>query len=303
MADMSRNEHPTTTKPSNAPSTSRFGVVVPRSIVPIEPDSCQAALLEYDWSSRQLDSFVDDDGRLTGQTLVGYRGVEEGTRTKNEAVPTILFTSNQPMTAFTEFQTSKLAQITSLPCTIRHTKPSRYTTLLMSDGIGVDSQPGSTATLGIVLREKTTEVQIILGNSHAFSIETALMVFDPNHLVSVYSPSDEMLASGYKTGITYWTIHGVRETAEIEGNGCMTSEWVVMAEDDAFRFSKKGDSGGVVVDMKGKVIGLMFASDEEVKKTESGDEYRWQLFTYFTPIAIVLRDNFAATGLELVPVE
>ncbi|RPA73806.1 hypothetical protein BJ508DRAFT_313444 [Ascobolus immersus RN42] len=108
---------------------------------------------------------------------------------------TILFTGSEPFASFSGEQREMMANMTALPYVYRHTVVSRSAhVLLMSDGFGVASQPVSTATGSLVLRDRKTGVQFLLVNSHALSAKKEAIVYNPQQPIAVHSPSTEMLA-------------------------------------------------------------------------------------------------------------
>ena len=105
-----------------------------------------------------------------------------------------------------------------------------------------------------------------------------------------------------KTGKTTGSTEGITEFryahARFEGSQAVTSsEFCVISEDRNTKFSDLGDSGGMVVDISGYVVGMVLGGTSGWPKKLIGHEALGELFvTYITPFELVLKRIDVLTG-------
>lgn len=105
-----------------------------------------------------------------------------------------------------------------------------------------------------------------------------------------------------KTGKTTGSTEGITEFryahARLEGSQAVTSsEFCVISEDRETKFADRGDSGGVVVDTSGYVVGMVLGGTCGWPKKLVGHEALGELFvTYITPFQLVLKRIDVLTG-------
>lgn len=115
-------------------------------------------------------------------------------------------------------------------------------------------------------------------------------------------PGTRVYKSGCKTGVTRGVVNGVTKSANIPGNGKLTTEWTILAEDGLQYFSRAGwgfwcSSGRHQWASTSNRVALRRGEFSLVPKDGSAGD-RVQLFTYIIPICDVLASIKASTGLE-----
>lgn len=109
-----------------------------------------------------------------------------------------------------------------------------------------------------------------------------------------FTPKDiRVLKRGARTGVTSGRIHATYIELRIEGNSVDTTEEAICPENQGdFWFSDGGDSGALVVDRCGIVIGQIFGGE---LITRGGRNY---VMSYYQPIKSILDDIREATGMD-----
>ncbi|KAK6537348.1 hypothetical protein TWF694_011540 [Orbilia ellipsospora] len=98
---------------------------------------------------------------------------------------------------------------------------------------------------------------------------------------------EKVIKIGKESGVTFGIIHSVRDGVSLPENGCKSKEWCVCRYGPRRSFSEFGDSGSFIFNTKLQVVGILTSGTDN------------EMFTYMTPIKMVLRDIKEKTGLDL----
>jgi len=101
--------------------------------------------------------------------------------------------------------------------------------------------------------------------------------------VAPLSVGDNVIKSGYSSGMTYGSVSHIKYDCNVPGNSSPTSEYVVVGNKGR-PFAFRGDSGAFVLNGHGKLVGLLIAGQEELGTA------------YVTPIMEVAWDILDVTG-------
>lgn len=105
--------------------------------------------------------------------------------------------------------------------------------------------------------------------------------------ISTFDDRDILCQSGRTSGATWGYVNPLRRNINWEGNH-LSAEWEVIPS--AQHFAALGDSGALVTNVKGELVGLLTAMDVGTMGFGSG---------FFTPIEDVMRDVEKLTGGRL----
>ncbi|RPA86479.1 hypothetical protein BJ508DRAFT_321610 [Ascobolus immersus RN42] len=98
---------------------------------------------------------------------------------------------------------------------------------------------------------------------------------------------------GAGSGLTTGRLNGTEKAVKVEGNNDLALEHFVIGDADSPEFSKSADSGSIVVDKRGRVVGLLVGGEQLWK---DGRSVR---LSFYIPIEKVLGDIERVAGLEL----
>jgi hypothetical protein len=105
---------------------------------------------------------------------------------------------------------------------------------------------------------------------------------------------------GRKTGISTAPIHLVYSHVKLPGIEGETSEYTITT---GVRFSDRGDSGGPVLDMENKLLGMVLGGSDGTPAVLEGHERLGAVWcSYITPIQLILERVALVTGMRLEPI-
>ena len=113
----------------------------------------------------------------------------------------------------------------------------------------------------------------------------------------ILEKNKSILKSGMKTGTTSGRIELIYTRAKLTGIDEYTSEYTVVSRNPHSLFAKSGDSGAIVVNENGQVVGMVIGGDDGVPDVLEGYDHWGALnTTYITPFALIRREVESCIG-------